>query len=286
MTRLFRCLFPLLALSFLLLAPAQEPRAQAPAVMETIRNLTYRPDAKADPDLSKNPRCQLDLRYPKGAKGFSTLIWFHGGGLTGGQREFPKLVDPSIAIVSASYRLSPEAMLPEILDDAAEATAWTLREIAVYGGDPAKVFISGHSAGGYLAAMIGMDARWLAAKGVSNQKLAGIIPVSAQVTTHFHVKKLRGDTQPSLRPVIDEFAPLFYLSKDIPQVCLITGDRKIEFPSRVEENDFMAVSLRHLGHPMTEFHEVPGLDHGTINPGSAPFIEAFIKRVLAGREKK
>ncbi len=104
-----------------------------------------------------------------------------------------------------------------------------MKNIESRGGDPKKVFIAGHSAGGYLAAMIGMDPRWLAAHGLSNRQLAGIIPVSGQVTTHFLVKKVRGDKQPELRPIIDEYAPLYYASKDLPPICLILGDRRIEY---------------------------------------------------------
>ncbi len=75
-------------------------------------------------------------------------------------------------------------------------------------------FISGHSADGWLAAMVGMDNRWLKAEGVSNRDLAGIIPVSTQVTTRSLVKKLLGDTEPEFRPLIDEWAPLYHASKD------------------------------------------------------------------------
>lgn len=281
-----------LCLALLLGHPAASPgllgqEVAAPESMMEIRDIPYRPDPKATPDLSQHERCQLDLRHPKDTKGFSTVIWFHGGGLTAGKRAFPEIKDPSIAIVSAGYRLSPEAILPDILDDAASVAAWTFRHIADYGGDPGKVFIAGHSAGGYLAALVGMDGRWMEAKGLSHRQFAGIVPVSAQMTTHFHVKRLRGDTGEALRPLIDEFAPLYHVSKALSPICLVVGDRKIEFKSRVEENDLMAVTLRHLGHPLTEYHEVPGEDHGSIGPASAPFIEAFVKRVLKeqGRTK-
>lgn len=269
------------------------PRAEksgAAAEVTELSGIAYRPDPGAKPDLSKNERCQLDLRLPAEpakpaeGKGFATLIWFHGGGLTGGSRRFPAIEDPSIALVAAGYRLSPEAILPDIIDDAATAVAWTFQHIAEYGGDPDKIFISGASAGGYLTAMLGMDARWLEAKGLSHQRFAGIIPVSAQMTTHFHVKKLRGDKGEALRPLIDEFAPLYHASKNLPPICLITGDRQIEYKSRVEENDLMAVTLRNLQHPLTEFHEVPGENHGSISKAAVPYIEAFIKRVLAGED--
>ena len=128
-------------------------------------------------------------------------------------------------------------------------------------------FCPGHSAGGYLSAMIGMDARWLRPHGFSNLQLAGIAPISGQVTTHFHVKKLLGDSGPELRPLIDEFAPLYHSAGNLPPICLILGDRALEYKNRVEENALLAVSLKNLGHPHVEFYEMGGLDHGTVGEG-------------------
>lgn len=243
----------------------------------------YPPDTKVvDPEK----RCFLELRIPPNVREFPTLVWFHGGGLTGGNREFPKIEAPGVALVSAGYRLSPQAKCPEFIEDAAAAVAWTLNHIADYGGDPKKVFIGGHSAGGYLSLMIGMDPKWLATHQLSNRQLAGLIPVSAQVTTHFHVKDLRGHPRDRLVPVIDEFAPLFHVSKDLPPICLITGDRRIEWPCRVEENELFHATLRQLGHPAAEFHEIKDLDHGTIPQGAARIMPGFIQKTTASHPPK
>jgi len=240
----------------------------------------YEPARLEKADAYQKEACVMDLNYPANSPGFATVIWLHGGGLTGGEREVPKLLQQKgFATAAVGYRLSPKATPDEILQDAAAATAWVLKNIESRGGDPKKVFIAGHSAGGYLAAMIGMDPRWLAAQGLSNRQLAGIIPVSGQVSTHFQVKKVRGDTQPELRPIIDEYAPLYYASKDLPPICLILGDRRIEYKNRVEENDLLAVSLRNLGHPFVEFYEMGGLNHGGAINGACLLIPGFLKRV-------
>ena len=267
----------IIAFTFTLLAAAVTAR-EMPSIV-TLTNIAYYGEqALEQADDYQRSQCRLDLRYPAEREDFSTVVWFHGGGLTGGTRHFIDLGDPGIAIVTASYRLSPNAQHPAYLEDAAAAVAWTLRNIHRYGGDTNKVFVSGHSAGGYLAALVGMDPRWLAAHGLSHQQLAGLIPVSAQVTTHFHVKKLRGDTGHQYRPMIDEFAPLHYCASNLPPICLVLGDRKIEFKSRVEENDLMAVSLRNVGHRDVEFHELSGLDHGTCVTGAMPYARAFINK--------
>ena len=245
-------------------------------------DISYYTEAELEgADGYQKSQCKLDLLFPVETTGFPTLIWFHGGGLTGGERYFPDLKDSGIAVVTASYRLSPKGKLPEFIEDAAAATAWTLKHIADYGGDPKKVFVSGHSAGGYLALMLGMDKQWLAPHNVSNMDLAALIPVSAQVTTHFHVKELLGNKKNGLVPTIDEYAPLHFVSKDLPPICIITGDRKIEFPSRVEENDFFAVTLKNLKHPSIDFHEMPGVDHGGAGKKSGRIIADYIRKNCA-----
>lgn len=248
------------------------------------KNVSYLEEAAfAKADAYRQEQCRMDLWLPTGKPGFPTLIWLHGGGLTSGKRFMPVLRDKGIGLIAASYRLSPKVEHPGYLEDAAAITAWTLRHIAERGGDPKKIFLAGHSAGGYLAAMVGMDPQWLAAQGVSNRDLASLVLVSAQVTTHFLVKKLRGDTRPEYRPIIDEFAPLYHASKDLPPVCLILGDRKIEYKNRVEENNLLAASLRNLGHPMVEFYEMGGLTHGSVVSGSWIIVPDFLKRAVAWR---
>ncbi|WP_221773415.1 alpha/beta hydrolase [Ruficoccus amylovorans] len=244
-------------------------------------NIQYRAsDLELPADNYQRTICTLDVYVPDGEPGFATIINLHGGGLTEGKKSFPALKGQGIGLVAVGYRLAPQADVPAFLEDAAAAVAWTIENIASYGGDPDKVFLAGYSAGAYLAAMVGMDPQWLAPYGLSPDDLAGIICVSGQMSTHFKVKKLRGDTGPEFRVVVDEYAPLTYASKDLPPVCLIVGDRKIEYKNRVEENELMAVSLRNLGHPLVEFHELPGLNHGTVSGGASKVIPGFVERVL------
>jgi len=246
----------------------------------------YDAAALARADDYQKQQSKLDVYYPKGAKAFTTVVWFHGGSLTGGSRYFPNLKDQGIALVAASYRLAPKAQAPAYLEDSAAAVSWVLKNIGRYGGDPKKVFISGHSAGAYLATMIAMDPKWLDAHRLSNKSLAGVIAVSGQMTTHFTVKKQRGDTGPDLRPIVDEYAPLYHAANEFPPICLIVGGRDIEFKSRVEENELMAVTLRNLGHKNVEFYEMAGLDHGTVEQGAMIVMRGFIKRTLQGNDKE
>lgn len=253
------------------------------AATKEIKNLPYHSEAElAAGDDYLRSQCQLDLKYPEDKKGYPVVVWFHGGGLEGGHRHYPKL-PADIAVIAVGYRLHPKVDVPVFIEDAAAAVAWTVKNIAKYGGDPDKVFVSGHSAGGYLTAMVGMDPKWLAKYGVDHKKLAGLIPVSGQVSTHFNVKRWLGDKGPQFRPLVNEYAPLYYVDKDLPPTCLITGGRAIEWKCRVEENELLAISLKQSGNKMVEFHEMGGLNHGTVGGGSVYITPGFIKRVLEAR---
>jgi acetyl esterase/lipase len=75
----------------------------------------------------------------------------------------------------ADYRLYPEVRYPDFLSDSAQALAYGFEHAAQLGGDPRRVFVMGHSAGGYNAAMLALDARWLKAAGHVPNELAGWI---------------------------------------------------------------------------------------------------------------
>ena len=254
--------------------------------MKTQFNVPYYSDEERAGDPYLRERCVLDLKIPEDNPGFATVVWLHGGGMTAGEKFFLDGLGDGVAQAAVNYRLAPRCHHPDYLLDAAAATAWVMKRVAGLGGDPGKVFLAGNSAGGYLAAMVGMDPRWLKARGEDPARLAGIVLVSVQVTTHFVVKKLMGDTGEQFRPLIDEFAPLYYVSKDLPPICVVTGDRKLDFPCRVEENELFVASLRQLGHPMVELHELAGLDHGGVSDrGYGPLCD-FVRKVSRLRDDR
>jgi acetyl esterase/lipase len=94
--------------------------------------------------------------------------------------------------VLAGYRLSPKVKNPVYIEDAAAATAWAFNNIARHKGNPKKIYVSGHSAGGYLAAMLGVDGRWLAKHKISSSQIAGAMPIAGQMMTHSTIRAERG----------------------------------------------------------------------------------------------
>ena len=238
------------------------------------RDIYYRPAAL---DAYADTMCRLDVAYPEGATGAPVVVWFHGGGLTGGHREVPEEFQrDGLIVVGVEYRLSPHVKTTEIIDDAAAAVAWTMSHIERYGGDTEQVFIAGHSAGGYLVNMIGLDKSWLAKYGVDPDRLAGMIPFSGQVITHFETRRAQG-IQP-LQPTIDQTAPLFHVRKDCPPILILSGDREKEMYGRYEETAYFWRMLKLVGHPDATIYEFDGFNHVTmLLPGFAVAAE-FIKK--------
>jgi acetyl esterase/lipase len=245
---------------------------------KTICNIPYYEDIINQTDDYINDRCKLDIYYPENKKEFTTIVWFHGGGLTGGSKELPEyLKKKGVCIVGVNYRLSPHVGAPSYIEDAAAAVAWVFNNIEDYGGDSSKIFVSGHSAGGYLTMMIGLDKTYLSEHNIDANKIAGLIPLSGQTITHFNIRENMGmkDTQ----PLVDKFAPLFHVRNDAPPLLLITGDRELEMLGRYEENAYLARMMKVVGHKQTRLLELQGYDHGMTYP-AFPLTLKEIEQIL------
>jgi acetyl esterase/lipase len=227
----------------------------------------------------QNQRCRLDVYAPATKKPFPTVIWFHGGGLTQGERSIPlPLRNQGIAVVTANYRVSPGVKSPVFIEDAAAAIAWTFKHIADFGGDPQRIFVSGHSAGAYLTLMCGLDKKWLAKHGVNADDLAGLIPLSPQVITHFTIRDERDIEE--TQPIIDDLAPLFHVRKDAPPILLVTGDRERELMGRYEECAYFWRMMKLTGHKDTMLHELDGFDHGKMPEPAFPLLLKFVEEAV------
>lgn len=237
---------------------------------KTRRDISYL--QAAETNTYRLDRCKLDIYYPAKKKDFQTLIWFHGGGLEGGEKYFPApLLQQGFAIVAVNYRLSPQATHPAYLEDAAEAIAWIFRQIETIGGSPDKIYIGGHSAGAYLALMMALDKSYLEKYEIDANRIQGVLAISAQTNTHYTIRKEQN--LPADVPVIDQYAPLNKVRKDAPFLLLITGDRELELPARYEENAHLAAVLKGMGNNNCKLIELQGFDHGTV---VSPACELFL----------
>lgn len=251
---------------------------------ETKTNIQYYNTATNKADSYINERCVLDIYYPENTKTFATIVWFHGGGLTGGSKEIPEaLKNKGFAIIGVNYRLSPKVKAAKCIEDAAAAIAWAFNNITNYGGDSSQIFVSGHSAGAYLTLMNGLDKKWLQKEGVDANKIAGLIPFSSQCITHFEIRREKGI--PEKQPTIDEFAPLFHVRADAPPLLLITGDRELEMLGRYEENAYMERMMKLVGHKQTQLFELDGYGHGMTEP-AFPLLVNEVNRILKEKQSK
>lgn len=254
---------------FLFLFGALTLQAQQQYVIE--KNIQYYEDAVNKKDTYIASQCLLDIYYPKGAKNYATIVWFHGGGITGGDKELPKaLMDKGYAIVGVQYRLSPKVNAPAYIEDAAASVAWVFNHIGSYGGSDKLIFVSGHSAGGYLGMMITLDKHYLAKYNIDANRIAALIPFSGQAITHFTIRKERGIKE--TQPTIDEYAPLYFVRADAPPMLLITGDRELELYGRYEENAYLWRMMKLVGHKRTTLYELQGFDHGGMPQPAFPLL--------------
>ncbi len=245
---------------------------------DTIINIRYYSDSINKTNGYISERCILDIYYPANTKDFATVLWFHGGGLRAGNKYFPEaLMEKGVCVVAANYRLYPNVNSPAYIEDAAAAVAWVFNNISGFGGDSTLIFLSGHSAGGYLASMIGLDKRWLKTHGINANYIAGMIPLSGHTITHFTVREERDI--PGTQPVIDDLAPLYHVRADAPPLLLITGDRELELLGRYEENAYMMRMMREAGHDETRIYELDGYGHGMTEP-AFPLLLKEMQRII------
>ena len=228
-------------------------------------NIPYKTDAALS-DYEKQ-RCVLDLCLPTGRQDFATLVWFHGGGLTGGSKDgadtkmlAQSLAQAGVGVVVPNYRLSPKATYPAYIQDAAAAVAWTRAHIAEHGGDKARLFIGGHSAGGYLTLMLGLDPHYLQDLGVPPAAIAGLIPVSGQTMTHYTVRAERGLGKFSV--TADEAAPVYFARKNTPPMLVLYADH--DMAARAEENAYLVALLKGADNPRVTGQMIADRTHGSI----------------------
>lgn len=193
-----------------------------------------------------HPRQSLDLYLPDGDN-FPVVIYFHGGGIVGGSKEEPFLADlqqRGVAVISANYRLYPEASYPDFIKDAAAVVAWAYKHMPEH-GNITGYFVGGSSAGGYITQMLCFDKKYLKMHNIDSDSITGYIMDAGQPTAHFNVLKERGFD--SRRVIIDETAPIYHITagRNYAPMLIITAENDMR--NRAEQTALMISTLKHLG---------------------------------------
>ena len=248
---------------------------QAQTAYKTVSDISY----TAKTDSYARERLKLDVYYSEQLENAPVVVWFHGGGLEGGEKKIPaQLQDKGWVVVAVNYRLLPKVTVDQLLDDSAEAVAWVFRNIRRYGGDTAKIVLTGHSAGGYIDMMLCLNKAWLARYGVNADDVMLYVPFSGTAVTHYNVRKMQGI--PPLQPTIDEFAPLFWARPDCPPLVLICGDRELELYGRYDENQYLARIMKLAGHTQTYLYEMDGHGHSGMQAPAFHILETHLRQAL------
>jgi acetyl esterase/lipase len=259
------------------------------AELVEVKNLAYRAEGAAGDGIAEF--CKLDLYRPAEGEALPCLLWFHGGGLTAGSKDESvetarALARKGILVASVNYRLSPKARYPAYIDDAAAAFAWVSQHAGEHRGDKAKIFVAGHSAGGYLALMLGNDKRWLGKFGHKPAEIAGVISLSGQMVTHFTIRAERGMGNTTI--VVDEDAPLHYAGQACgPQLILYAEQ---DMAMRAEENILYLAARKEAGQAQVRGGMVKGHNHSSIGENISAegdpvqkAMVAFIRETVAHR---
>ncbi|MBQ8295269.1 MAG: alpha/beta hydrolase [Clostridia bacterium] len=199
-------------------------------------------------NISYNDFCQLDIYAPE-KEDFETIVYFHGGGLSGGDKEFfavaEQFVEFGYGVVSANYRMYSDGVkFPVFLFDAADAVAYVKKHIGEYGGN-GNLYIDGGSAGAWLTVMLCVDPSYLRNVGVDTAEIKGWISDSAQMTSHFNAQHLEyGRAQWVQR--IDELAPLYYVDEKTHFSKMLLIFYEHDLPCRPEQNMLFYKAVLHF----------------------------------------
>jgi acetyl esterase/lipase len=224
---------------------------------------------QADSDVAYGlkSRQRLDIYRPASASHSSpVIVFFYGGNWNSGERADYAFVGRALAkrgyvVVIPDYRLYPEVRYPDFLADSAAAVAWTVREINNYGGDASRLFVMGHSAGAYNAAMLALDPSLLAKAGVKPGVVRGLIGLAGPYN-FLPVSNM--DTRPVFNypNTPKESQPINHVSRASPPALLIASN-KDNLVNPVENTGALATAMRATGVPVQEVY-FDGVNHVTL----------------------
>jgi acetyl esterase/lipase len=238
-----------------------------------------------------DPQQLLDLFLPDEPSAAPLVLFIHGGGWSVGDKwrdvaVGDRLAHEGFAAVLANYRLSPAVQHPTHAEDVARAVAWCHRQGARYGGNPPRLCLMGHSSGAHLAALVALDATYLAAEGLDRAVIHGVIGIAGagyDLDAHHGMSPVASLLIPVFGPDSSRWAdaaPIQYVYPEAPPFLLIHGLDDMDAPPAGTEA--FASALQDIGVP-TQLALLPGEDHGTVILAAVPLVLSFLHGLPAAR---
>ncbi len=258
-----------------------------PYEVQVFADLIYYSEPDANPTKHR-----LDIFIPAGLVDLPVVFFVHGGSWSSGDKSAYSFVGRTFAsqgfvTVVINYRLSPAVQHPAHIEDVARAFAWVYKNIARYGGNPEKLFITGHSAGGHLVALLALDEKYLRAHALSPRTIKGTIPLSGVYDVTVIPPGTSYDavfgTDPQVRL---DASPITHVGPGVPPFLVIYA--QFEYPTLDAQARQFSERLKLNGNEV-QLLEIPGRDHiglaasiGTPADLTTEAILAFIRTQLTG----
>jgi acetyl esterase/lipase len=215
------------------------------------RNIAFVTGAEA------HVRHKLDIYAPQDVLNFPVLMFVSGGGWSSGSKDWIANVGTTFAVqglgvVTVDHRLMPAVTYSQQVEDLARAFAWVKKNVNAYGGDPGRIVVGGHSAGGHLIALLAMDERYLKVVGRRSDDIMGMLFVSAalDVGDRFAAS---GD--------IAAASPINHVRAGLPSTLLLFAEN--DLPAIPAQAEAMKIALDSVGIPV-ERAMIANRDHFNI----------------------
>jgi len=230
--------------------------------LHTYRDINYIESAIYADDKDK-----LDIFMPEGQKDIPVILFFHGGALKAGTKLdgealAARMKGFGIGVVSANYRLTPTVQHPGHVNDAAAAFAWAKENIHHYGGDPSRIYLSGHSSGAYLAVLLAMDPAHLQKQGLKIEAIKGVLPISPFLYVEETAKDRPKDVWGEDPNDWYKASVSLHIKSGKPPMLMIYADGDEDW--RREQNERFVTEMKSVGNESIDSLEVTNRDHFTI----------------------
>jgi len=221
-------------------------------------------DRRLDLAYGGDARQRLDIYSPRHAANRPVVIFWYGGSWTKGSKADYRFVGTTLAergfvAVLPDYRLYPQVSFPLFDEDGARAVAWVEQHIREFGGDPRRIVLMGHSAGGHTAAFLALNHAFLQKFGADPQSIAGLVGLSGTYVLVPDTDTLRATFPPPYTE--QDWQPVRFVDSRAPPTLLLHGldDKEVLPQEAIDLNDALLrdhvrVELHlypHRGHPDT-----------------------------------